>query len=468
MRNVRNRPRTLTDPRFHRRGNAQGLVDANEVVVHMEQSQHSDVIFQFLAEGVRQPGEPPHTHPHVEILSLNVRRADMLRVWRTDDRLSLGPKTLRRAVTGCSLGIAAIDLNQLRVVNIFRESIRDSGQIHLVAVSGQLDSIRQPACNVPKELRRTPGVPPSCQPRQDKLALSFNCGERPNVATDTGFHLGLCDVLLLAPDKRPDLINLDPLSRNVADHAVMVFGASRANGHQEPKDSALRYASKANGRANRTAFDQRRKDRDFLVHADYVCHNSSIRQRFRIVKRQTKKDRKLCGFLGVRPARLSSLPGAPTALFVGHGFKAALPADPAPLGPHLPHDLLDNGKFYGFRQRDGFQGNAAGVLDGIERFSTFASPLWHTSSVTRNAAARQGAENSNRPTTGISGRGAEIPVPRATRPTRVLRGYKPSHFVARWTGTVPYGPRLTIAPTPAGLVGITGESPPARLLHARG
>ena len=103
MRNVRNRPRTLTDPRFHRRGNAQGLVDANEVVVHMEQSQHSDVIFQLLAEGVRQPGEPPHIHPHVEILSLNVRRADMLRVGRTDDGLSLGPKTLLPGCNGLPL-----------------------------------------------------------------------------------------------------------------------------------------------------------------------------------------------------------------------------------------------------------------------------------------------------------------------------------------------------------------------------
>jgi hypothetical protein len=33
----------------------------------------------------------------------------------------------------------------LRVVDIFRESIGDDGQIHLVAISGQLDSIRQPA-----------------------------------------------------------------------------------------------------------------------------------------------------------------------------------------------------------------------------------------------------------------------------------------------------------------------------------
>ena len=375
-------------------------MNAAEVVVHMKQRQHSDVIFELLTEGIRQPGEPAHVHPHVEILSLDVGRADVLRVGRTDDRLSLGAKTLRRAVTGRPLGIAAVDLNQLRVVDILSESIGDGSQVHLVSVRGQLDSIRQPVCNVPKELRRTPGVPPSCQPRQDKLALSFNGRERPNVATDPGFHLGLCDVLLLAPDKRPDLIDLDPLGRNVTDHAVMVFGASRANGHQEPKDSALRHAGKANRRANRTAFDQGRKNRNLLFKADYVCHGSSIRQRFRIVNRQTKKDRKLCGFLGVCPARLRCLPGATAALFIGHGFEAALPADPAPFGPHLAHDLLDDGKLYGFRQGNGFQGNAAGVLDGIEYFC-FASPLWHTSSVTRNAAARQEAKNSNRPTTEV-------------------------------------------------------------------
>src|ERR1017187_2844464 len=399
MRNVRNRPRTLADPRFHRGSNTQGLMDADEVVVHMEQRQHSDMVFELLTEGIRQPGEPPHVHPHVEILSLNVGRADVLRVWRTDDRLSLGAKTLRRAVTGCSFGIVAINLNQLGEVDILSESIGYSRQIHLVAVCSQLDSIRQPACNVLKELRRTPGIPPSCHPRQYQFALSFNRSERPDIATDTSFHFGDGDVLLLAPDKRPDLVNLHPLGRNVADYAVMVFGASRANGHQQPKDSALGYAGKANRRANRTAFNQGRKDRDFLLEADYVCHNPSIRQRFRIVKRQTKKDRELCGFLGVGPSRLRCLPGAAAALLIGHGFKAALPADSAALGSHLPHNLLDDGKFYGFRQGYGFQGHPAGVLDGIELFSTFASPLWHTSSVTRNAAARQEARNSNRPTT---------------------------------------------------------------------
>jgi len=181
----------------------------------------------------------------------------------------------------------------------------------------------------------------------------------------------------------------------------MVFGASGSDANQQAKDSALRYAREANGGAHRAPFDQRRKHRDFLLEADYVCHNSSIRQRFRIVKRQTKIERKLCGFLGVRPARLRGFPGASAALFIGHGFKAALPADPAPLGSHLPHDLLDNGKLYGFRQGYSFQGNPARILNGIKVFC-FASPLWHTSRLTRKATARQEAENSNGPTTEIS------------------------------------------------------------------
>jgi hypothetical protein len=45
---------------------------AHEVVVHVKQSDHSDMVFQLLAEGICQPSEPPHIHSHIEILSLDV------------------------------------------------------------------------------------------------------------------------------------------------------------------------------------------------------------------------------------------------------------------------------------------------------------------------------------------------------------------------------------------------------------
>ena len=54
-----------TDARFHRRGDTQGLVDSHEVVVHMKQRNHRDMIFQLLAERVRKTRKPAHVHSHV-------------------------------------------------------------------------------------------------------------------------------------------------------------------------------------------------------------------------------------------------------------------------------------------------------------------------------------------------------------------------------------------------------------------
>src|ERR1035441_4218450 len=208
----------LTDSRFHRRGNTQRLMNAAKVVVCMKQRKHGDVVFELLTEGVRQPGEAPHIHPHVEVLPLHVACADMLMVRGAYDIDSFGPKTLRRAVARLSFGITAIDLDQLSVIDIGSEGVRDGNQIHFVAVRGQLDSVRQTAFNIPKKLRRTPGVPPSYHPGDYELALGLNGRERPNVTTDTGFHLFRRDVLLLASDKRPDFIDLNPLGRRSEEH----------------------------------------------------------------------------------------------------------------------------------------------------------------------------------------------------------------------------------------------------------
>jgi len=61
-----------TQPSFHRRGNAQGLVNAPKVVMHVKQRDHRDVILKLLTEGVRQPSEAAHIHPHVEVLPLHI------------------------------------------------------------------------------------------------------------------------------------------------------------------------------------------------------------------------------------------------------------------------------------------------------------------------------------------------------------------------------------------------------------
>ena len=201
----------LTDTRFHRWSNPKCLVYPAEVVVHVKQRDHGDVVVKLLAESVSQPSEPPHIHPHVEVLSFHIAGADVVVIGCADDVYALGAKTLRRAVALLPFRIVAVDLHQLRVVNGFRERIRDGHQIHLVAIRGQLDSIRQAAFNVLKECGRTPGIPPSDHPRNHELGLRFNRSERPNVSASPSFRLGSGDVLFLAPDKRPDFINLNAL-----------------------------------------------------------------------------------------------------------------------------------------------------------------------------------------------------------------------------------------------------------------
>ena len=283
---------------------------------------------------------------------------NMFRIGRSDDSIASGPKTLRRAVALLPFGIIAINLHQLRVVNVRRERIRHSRQIHLVAVRGQLDSIQQAAFNIPKKLRRTPGVPPSDHPTDNELGLCFNGDECPNVPADPGLHLFDGNVLLLAADEGPDFIDLYTLSVNIADNAVLVFGAGVPDTSQQAKNRALRH----------------------------------------IVKRRVKTVRISGCFLHFRPARFRGFPSAPAALFIGHGFQAALPADLAAFGSHLPHDLLDDGKFDSLSGFNGFQKNAPSVLDGIKLLG-IASPLWHTSRVARLAEVRQEGGISNGPTT---------------------------------------------------------------------
>ena len=265
-----------------------------------------------------------------------------------------------------------------------------------MAVRGQLDSIRQPTGYILKEVRRTPRVPPAYGPTDDQLRIRVNRGEGPSVPSVTGaVPHGRRHVLLLGVAKAPNLIDLDALRRYVANGHVKILLASLTDAHQQPKDSALRHASQPNGRANRAPFDQRRDDRDFLRRADYVGHDSTIRHRFRIVKGKAVTEPVLLAVLRFCPTRFCGLTCATFALFVGHGFKPALAADLPALGSHLAHDLLNDGKFYGFC---GFQENTACVLDRI-KFWSIACPLWHTPKRCMDCENGQEGSISNRPTT---------------------------------------------------------------------
>jgi len=59
---------------------ARGLVDANEIVMHEMDRDGMSVVLGLFREAIRQPREPPHRHPHDQVLPLNVAGADVRRV----------------------------------------------------------------------------------------------------------------------------------------------------------------------------------------------------------------------------------------------------------------------------------------------------------------------------------------------------------------------------------------------------
>ena len=55
---------------FHRRSDAQGLVNPAEVVVHEVKRNGGGVVLDLLGKPIRQARKPAHVHPHGEVLAL--------------------------------------------------------------------------------------------------------------------------------------------------------------------------------------------------------------------------------------------------------------------------------------------------------------------------------------------------------------------------------------------------------------
>ena len=59
-----------TRPAAIARGSSERLVSAAEIVENEIQCKGMAVVLKLLAEGVREPREPPHAHSHGKVLSL--------------------------------------------------------------------------------------------------------------------------------------------------------------------------------------------------------------------------------------------------------------------------------------------------------------------------------------------------------------------------------------------------------------
>src|ERR1035441_10349505 len=122
--------------------------------MHAVQRHGCSVVLDVLREGVRESREPPHAHPHREILPLYVAGADMPFVGIADLGLLLRPGADRGAVALLAFhDIVAVYLDQHGVVDVGPEAVRDGREVTAEAVGGELDAMGEPGRKVLNELR---------------------------------------------------------------------------------------------------------------------------------------------------------------------------------------------------------------------------------------------------------------------------------------------------------------------------
>lgn len=97
------RPRLGRNASGNRRSRFQGLVDAHEIVVHIEQRHHVNVVLDLFREGVGEAGEPAHRHSHGEILAFHMAGGNVERIGHSENRFLLGAIALSRTKPGVIL-----------------------------------------------------------------------------------------------------------------------------------------------------------------------------------------------------------------------------------------------------------------------------------------------------------------------------------------------------------------------------
>src|SRR5205085_12692245 len=106
------------------------------------QRDHVGVVLELLGEAVCQAREAAYLHPHGEVASLDVGRADVVDVGIAGDGADGGPDALSRTVAALwAFWRRAVVLHQPRIVDLATERALYRVEVRLVAVHGELHPV---------------------------------------------------------------------------------------------------------------------------------------------------------------------------------------------------------------------------------------------------------------------------------------------------------------------------------------
>ena len=196
---------------------------SDEVVVHIVERNRVAVILYLLGVPVGFSGEAPYRHPHREVLTLDVGRADLLLVRVPHDDLLVGA---RIAAAPVALAVAAavlvsVLLHEHRVVDVGAKRLFYGDHVRLVTVTRELDAVRHAGPQVCDERLAGLGCPVTEPPRRHQLGIRVNRDPHPHVSRDKRRSLGALKTAGLRVDERPYLVDLDVPTVQVPQDAVL-------------------------------------------------------------------------------------------------------------------------------------------------------------------------------------------------------------------------------------------------------
>ena len=271
------------NPRLHRWRDSQRLMDSPEVVVHEVECHGMFQVLNLLGKRVREPGKAPHTHPHREVLALNERRADVVRVGVTLNGIPPRPDALGGAIAGIPDQLGSVQLHEHGVVDLEAEGIFHGIDVDLVPVRRELDAIGKPSGQIRHKLRSAARIPLPHEPARDDLRVSAKRCPGPYVPKPELPLQVLRDVLLLRVAEGPNLIALNPATGQVPKVGILVLRGGLPNFGQEAQDGPLRHAGHAAGRTNAVSLDEGGNNGTTLLFAQSV-HTHNMHDRSSIVK----------------------------------------------------------------------------------------------------------------------------------------------------------------------------------------
>jgi len=138
-------------------------MNLDEILVHVLKGDRRDMIFELLAEGVCKASEAPHLNPHSAPLAFDVagRYVPCIRIANPGFSCS---QCKRRGCIASVFDIAAVNLDQHWVVDIFAEAVRCGSQVCLESVGRRLNAIDMAACEILNKLRSAASIAPTNKP----------------------------------------------------------------------------------------------------------------------------------------------------------------------------------------------------------------------------------------------------------------------------------------------------------------